>query len=73
MTSADSIKDEHVALDESREKTFLVKSSNVNDIYIVDLGNENSFPSCTCTEWRKSLLACKHMESVVIKGVQGVS
>ena len=73
MTSADSIKDEHVALDESSEKTFLVKSSNVNDIYIVYRGNENSFPSCTCTNWRKSLLACKHMQSVVIKGVQGVS
>ena len=73
LTSAGSIKDEHVTLNESCEKTFLVNSSNVNDIYIVYLSNENSFPSCTCANWRKSLLPCKHMLSVVIKGVQGAS
>ena len=73
LTSAGSIKDEQVTLDESCEKTFLVKSSNVNDIFIVYLGNENSFPSCTCADWRKSLLPCKHMPSVVIKGIQDAS
>ena len=61
----------NVTLDESCEGTFLVNSSNVNDIYIFDLGNENSFPSCTSADWRKSLLQCNHMLSVVIKGVQG--
>ena len=71
--SAVSIKDEHVTLDESCEKAFLVKSSNMNDICIIYVGNENSFPSCTCADWRKSLLPCKHMLSVVIKGVQGAS
>ena len=73
MTPDDSIKDEHVKLDESCEKTFLVKSSNVNDFYIVYLENENSFPSCTYTDWQKSLLPCKHMLSIVIKGVQQAS
>ena len=73
LTSAGSIKDEHVTLDESCEKTFLVKSSNVIDIFIVYLGNENSFPSCTCADSRKSLLPCKHMSYVVIKGVQETS
>ena len=73
LTSAGSIKDEHVTLDENCEKTFLMKSSNVNDIYIVYLGNESSFLSCTCADWRKSLLSCKHMLSVIIKGVQGAS
>ena len=73
LTSAGSIKDEHVTLDESCEKAFLVKSSNVNDICIIYLGNENSFRSCTCADWRKSLLPCKHMLSVVIKEVQGAS
>ena len=53
LTSAGSIKDDHVTLDGSCEKTFLVKSSNVNDIYSVYLGNENSFPSCTWADWPK--------------------
>ena len=73
LTSAGSIKDEHVTLDENRDKILLVKSSNVNDIYIVYLGSENSFPSCTWVDWQKSLLPCKHMPSAVIKGVQGAS
>ena len=73
LTSGGSIKDEHVILDESFEKTFSVKSSNVNDIYIVYLGNENSFTSYACADWGKSLLQCKHMLFVVIKGVQGAS
>ena len=73
LTSAGSVKDEHVTLDESCKKTFLVNSSNVNDIYMVYLGNENNFPSCTCADWRKSLLPCKHMLSIVIKGVQAAS
>ena len=67
MTFAGSIKDGHVTLDESYEKTFLVKSSNRNYIHIVYLANENSFPSCTFGDWQKSLLPCKHMLSVVIK------
>ena len=62
-----------MTLDESCEKTFLVKSSNVNDIHIVYLENENSFPSCTWADWRKSLLPCKHMLSVIIKAVQRAS
>ena len=73
MTFAGSIKDGHFTLDESYEKTFLVKSSNRNDIHIVYLANENSFPSCTFGDWQKSLLPCKHMLSVVIKWVQGAS
>ena len=73
LASADSIKNEYVTLDERCEKRFLVTFLTVNNIYIVYLGNQNSFPSCACPDWRKSLLPCKYMLSVVIKGVQGAS
>ena len=73
LTSAGSINDEHVTLDESCEKTFLVNSSNVNDIYMAYLGNENSSHPCICADWPKPLLPRKHMLSVVIKGVQVAS
>lgn len=33
--------------------------------YLVTFGDERSLPSCTCFDWRKYLIPCKHMLAVI--------
>ena len=41
-------------------RLFKVKSCSKNTFHQLDLGNKCSFPTCTCHDWKKHLMPCKH-------------
>ena len=63
---AKDIKQENVKYVESIEgQYFLVETSTIGKCYKVNLGNEDTFPKCECDAWKRSLLPCNHMVSIV--------
>ena len=47
-------------------KTYEVKSSKANnEWYEVWFGDDCSLPWCTCHDWQKNLMPCKHMISII--------
>ena len=73
LTSSHSIKKEYIHIDESNENTYLVKSMILNENYTVYLGDESNLPSCSCADWRKTLLPCKHMLAILTKGIDNLT
>ena len=43
-----------------RNRLFKVESSSKEIFHQLDLGNKCSFPTCTCHDWKKHLMPCKH-------------
>ena len=43
-----------------RNRLFKVKSSSKEIFHQLDLGDKYSFPTCTCHDWKKHLMPCKH-------------
>ena len=41
-------------------RLFKVKSSSKEIFHQLDLGDKYSFPTCTCHDWKKHLMPCKH-------------
>ena len=72
LNSASYIAKKHVRILDISNLLFSVKSSLRSDEYRVELGVDQNFPSCECDDWKKTLLPCKHMLSV-IQHVDGVS
>ncbi|XP_065658459.1 uncharacterized protein LOC136082971 [Hydra vulgaris] len=46
---------------------FKVKSEKNDNTYEVFFGDELRMPSCSCFDWKKNLLPCKHMLAVTTK------
>ena len=68
LTPADKIKVKNINQQKICDKyIFSLKSSTTSDVYLVDLGNGENLPSCTCIDWKKTLLPCKHMLAVITK------
>ena len=44
---------------------FQIHSSANNDIYTITLGDKTTMPQCTCENWGKSSMPCKHMFAVM--------
>ena len=44
---------------------FLVKSSKSGETYRVNFGSDEVLPSCSCYNWKKNLMLCKHMMAVM--------
>ncbi|XP_071821469.1 uncharacterized protein [Apostichopus japonicus] len=43
---------------------FLVKSETTSQEYVIDLGDNDRYPSCDCISFRCTFLPCKHMFAV---------
>ena len=63
LSSANTIKRKDIS--GSDRDLFLVNSSVQDVKYTVSLGDDISFPNCTCEDWRKTLMPCKHMLAVI--------
>jgi len=46
------------------DKTFFVKSSSTEQIHQVQFVNKNLFPQCSCADFTKFFLPCKHMFAI---------
>ena len=56
---------------ENGYKTFTVVSESCANVkHTVEFGNEEKLPHCTCKDWNKHLLPCKHI-CAVLKHVPG--
>ena len=53
---------------------FFVKSSTVGTSeekdFVVDFGNEDKFCSCTCPDFRRNRMICKHFFAVIERGLR---
>ena len=58
--------------DNSEEKIFQVKSMSSEWYHELYLGDKYAFPTCTCKDWKKFLMPCKH-GLAVFEHVPGVS
>ena len=47
------------------DELFLVKSSTSGETYRVNFGSDEVLPSCSCYDWKKNLMLCKHMMAVM--------
>ena len=56
----------------SEEKIFQVKSMSSEWYHELYLGDKYAFPTCTCKDWKKFLMPCKHGVAV-FEHVPGVS
>ena len=43
----------------------LVKSSTSGETYGVNFGSDEVLPSCSCYDWKKNLMLCKHMMALM--------
>ena len=53
-------------------RIFQVKSMSKEGYHKVHLGDKHVFPTCTCKDWKKFLMPCKHFLAV-FEHAQGVS
>ena len=44
---------------------FLVNSSTSGETYRANFGSDEVLPSCSCYDWKKNLILCKHMMAVM--------
>ena len=66
----DILKDQIIT---TENKKFAVKSTTSKDVnYNVFFGDEDPYPDCDCIEWRKKLMACRHMFAVM-ENINGIS
>ena len=47
------------------DELFLVKSPKSGETYSVNFGSNEVLPSCSCYDWKKNLMLCKHMKAVM--------
>ena len=54
------------------DNTFTVHSSDISSdkSFIVDFGNEDTFCSCTCPDYRRNRMICKHFFAVIKSGIR---
>ena len=55
------------------ENVFMVRGEEPNKHYIVNFGNENEFCNCTCPDYMRHRLLCKHFFAVIRKGYREFS
>ena len=46
---------------------FSVKSASTTEVYVVSFGDCNIFPKCSCCDFKKYFLPCKHMFAIFHK------
>ena len=56
----------------SQPKMFQVKSMSKEGYHELYVGDKYAFPNCTCKDWKKFLMPCKHFLAV-FEHVPGVS
>ena len=47
------------------DELFLVKSSTSGETYHINSGSDELLPSCSCYNWKKSLMLCNHMMALM--------
>ena len=57
---------------EEKNKMFSVKSLSSDDYHEVYLGNSYMYPSCTCKDWKKFIMPCKHLLAI-FEFIPGIS
>lgn len=68
LTSANAIEIKDITKDEFSQNTYNVNSATTKgECHRIYLGDEDSIPSCSCIDWKKNLLPCKHMLAVITK------
>ena len=43
------------------DESFLVKNSTSGETHRVSFGSDEVLPSCSCYDWEKNLMLCKHI------------
>ena len=72
ITSAKCVKSAEIIVNNLDRLTFHVRSQSTNDIHNVSLGDKTNLPNCSCDDWRRSLMPCKHMFTI-LDHVDGVT
>ena len=65
ITSAKAIKKSDIEVRSMENLIFQVHSSSSNDVYTITLGDKMTMPQCTCEDWGKNLMPCKHMFAIM--------
>ena len=69
LNKMDRVTDENVSsVVDIGNNRFTVRSDSSNQIYKVYFGNENEFCDCSCDDFRRNRLLCKHFFSVIRRG-----
>ena len=69
---ADNVRQIQRDNENSEPKMFQGKSMSSEGYHELYLGDKYAFPTCTCKDWKKFLMPCKHF-LVVLEHVPGVS
>ena len=72
IASSKNIRKSDVVVEDKEKNNFRVRSVGQNNLYSVCLGDDSSLPTCTCDDWRRTLMPCKHMFAI-INNVYGMS